>query len=378
MDAFYASVEQLDNPELKGKCVIVGGDSNRGVVSAASYEAREFGVHSAMPIFQAKQKCPQGTYLFPRMNRYKQVSRRVMTVLREFTPLVEPISIDEAYMDISGCGRLHGSPQEIGMGVKSRVHAAVGLTCTVGIAPNKFLSKIASDLDKPDGLTLIEPHQVAGFIKALPIRKVPGVGKAGERSLMRLGIKTLGDINRFPGKTLTARLGKFGARLIALSKGIDTSTVTPHSAHKSVSTERTLSEDTRDFQLLQRYLLRHADSVARQLRKLNVRACTVSLKIKYADFKQITRQVSLPTPIQSANALYAAGRQLLESNPLKKKVRLIGLGASGLTLHRRPQQMDIFDVPSTMDPNWEKVEHALDGIAQKYGRHVIRRGTLKD
>ena len=183
MDAFYASVEQRDRPELKGKCVIVGGRSNRGVVSAASYEARKFGIHSAMPIFQARQKCPRGIFVHPRMDRYKQVSRSIMALLKTFTPLVEVVSIDEAYMDVTGCGRLFGRPEEIGRRIKESVRAAVDLTCSVGIAPNMFLAKVASDMDKPDGLTIIRKKQMVAFIGALVIDKVPGVGKKPARSL---------------------------------------------------------------------------------------------------------------------------------------------------------------------------------------------------
>jgi DNA polymerase-4 len=196
MDAFYASVEQLDNPRLKNKCVIVGGTSNRGVVSAASYEARRFGIHSAMPIYQAKQKCPHGIFVPPRMSRYKAVSKKVMALLRDFSPLVEPVSIDEAYMDITGCQRLFGEPQETAGEIKRQIKETVQLTCSIGVAPNKFLAKIASDLEKPDGLTLILPDRVAEFIDSLPIKKVPGVGKKMYRQLELLRIRTLGDVQR--------------------------------------------------------------------------------------------------------------------------------------------------------------------------------------
>ncbi|MBW2517711.1 MAG: DNA polymerase IV, partial [Deltaproteobacteria bacterium] len=279
MDAFYASVEQLDDPRLKNKCVIVGGTSNRGVVSAASYEARQFGIHSAMPIYQAKQKCPHGIFVPPRMGRYKEVSKRVMALLRDFSPLVEPVSIDEAYLDITGCQRLFGEPQEIAWEIKRKIKETVHLTCSVGVAPNKFLAKIASDMQKPDGLTLILPDRVATFINALPVKKVPGVGKKLLHQLELLGIRTLGDVQRLPEKSLVKHLGKFGKRLRALSSGSDDSLVTPHAPHKSISSERTLAADTRDAKLLKRYLLSQSGEVARQLRQAGLRAKTITIKI---------------------------------------------------------------------------------------------------
>ena len=280
MDAFYASVEQLDDPRLKNKSVIVGGTSNRGVVSAASYEARKFGIHSAMPIYQAKQKCPHGIFVSPRMERYKEVSQKVMALLREFSPLVEPVSIDEAYLDITGCRRLFGEAPEIAREIKRKIKETVHLTCSVGVAPNKFLAKIASDLDKPDGLTLILPHQVPAFIDALSVKKIPGVGKKVFHQLELMGIRTLGDVRRLPEKALIMHLGKFGRRLRALSCGNDDSPVIPHAPHKSISSERTLPADTRDIKLLKRYLLSQSAEVARQLRLAGMRARTITIKLK--------------------------------------------------------------------------------------------------
>ena len=219
MDAFYASVEQLDDPRLKNKCVVVGGTSNRGVVSAASYEARRFGVRSAMPIYQARQKCPHGIFVPPRMDRYQAISKKIMTILRDFSPLVEPVSIDEAYVDITGCQRLFGEPLEIAREIKGKIWDTVNLTCSVGIAPKKFLAKIASDMQKPDGLTMIPADEVAAFVESLPVGKVPGIGNKMHRQLELLGIRALGDVRRLPQKTLLQHLGKFGARLHALACG---------------------------------------------------------------------------------------------------------------------------------------------------------------
>jgi DNA polymerase-4 len=378
MDAFYASVEKLDDPRLKHKCVIVGGTSNRGVVSAASYEARRFGVHSAMPIYQAKQKCPHGVFVPPRMGRYKEVSKKVMALLEEFSPLVEPVSIDEAYMDITGCQRLFGEPQEIAREIKRRIFESVHLTCSIGVAPNKFLAKIASDLEKPDGLTLIMPEQVPQFIESLPIRKVPGVGKKMTRQLEVLGIRTLGDVHRLPEKALLKHLGKFGRRLRALSTGSDASPVTPHTPHKSISSERTLAADTRDVKLLKRYLLSQSAEVARQLRQTGVRAKTIVIKIKNADFKTVTRRTTIAIPTQSSDTIYKAAAQLLDAFKMTQKIRLIGVGTTGFSAVTASVQMGLFEKKETPGDNWEKVDKALDSISRKFGTDVIGRASIKD
>jgi DNA polymerase-4 len=378
MDAFYASVEQLDNPQLKGKCVIVGGTSNRGVVSASSYEARQFGVRSAMPIYQAKQKCPHGIFVPPRMGRYKEVSQKVMALLRDFSPLVEPVSIDEAYMDITGCQRLFGEPQETAWEIKRQIKETVQLTCSIGVAPNKFLAKIASDLEKPDGLTMILPDKVSAFIDALPIKKVPGVGKKMHRQLELLSIRTLGDVQRLPEKTLVKHLGKFGQRLHALSSGTDHSAVTPHASHKSISSERTLAADTRDTKLLKRYLLRQSEDVAKQLRKAGVRAKTITIKIKDADFKQVTRRTTITIPTQSSKTIYRYAERLMDNFKITKKIRLIGVGTSGFSSVTASLQMGLFENNEDTKDEWEKVDKTLDSIGKKFGKDVIGRATLKD
>ncbi len=378
MDAFYASVEQLDDPRLKNKCVIVGGTSNRGVVSAASYEARQFGVRSAMPIYQAKQKCPHGIFVLPRMGRYKEVSKKVMSLLRDFSPLVEPVSIDEAYMDITGCQRLFGEPQELAWEIKRKIKESVNLTCSVGVAPNKFMAKIASDMEKPDGLTLILPDQVQAFIDSLPVRKVPGVGKKMFRQLELLGIRTLGDVQRVPEKSLMKHLGKFGKRLRALSSGSDDSPVRPHTPHKSISSERTLAADTRDVKLLKRYLLNQSAEVARQLRQTGVRAKTVTIKIKDEDFKTVTRRTTIAIPTQSSKTIYKHAEQLMDDYKITKKIRLIGVGSSGFSSVSASVQMGLFDTDEEIKDNWEKIDKALDSISKKFGKDVVGRATLKD
>jgi len=378
MDAFYASVEQLDSPWLKGKCVIVGGRSKRSVVSAASYEARKYGVHSAMPIFQAMGKCPDGIVIPPRMKRYKEVSRKIMALLKTFSPLVEPVSIDEAYVDISGCDRLYGNPEETGFGIKKAIKEELNLTCSVGVAPNKFLAKIASDMDKPDGLYIISPEQVDRFVETLPVQKVPGVGKTTLRQLSRMGIKRLGDVKNYPEETLLKRLGKFGHRLMALSSCEDSSVVQSSRSHKSISTECTFSEDTDDLISLKKILLNQSQEVARDLRHQKVKAKTVTLKIKHSDFKLVTRSHTLTSPTRSSETVYREAVQLLDRYRLKKKVRLIGVGASGFVTSDIPVQQFLFGQEKRNNEDWESVDRAVDTITQKFGKGIIKRATLKD
>jgi len=378
MDAFYASVEQLDNPGLKGKCVIVGGPSKRSVVSAASYEARKYGVRSAMPVFMAKQKCPEGVFVPPRIQRYKGVSKKIMKLLCDFSPLVEPVSIDEAYMDITGGERLLGSPEQVGIHIKEKIREKVKLTCSVGIAPNKFLAKIASDMEKPDGLFIIMPDEAHEFIKSLAINKVPGIGKKTGSLLENLGITTLGDVKKYREKILLSRLGKSGKRLIELSACIDNSPVTPFSQRKSVSTEHTLTEDTRDQTILKKFLLKHSQDVGRELRRLEVKAKTITLKLKQEDFKQITRSTTIDNPTQSSETIYSTACRLLLKYRLKTKIRLIGVGASGFVPSAMPFQMELFEQKEKKGNNWEKVERAIDAIIEKFGEDAVRRAALTE
>ena len=376
MDAFYASVEQLDNPWLRGKCVLVGGMSDRGVVMAASYEARKFGVRSATPVFKAREMCPDAVFIPPRMKRYKEVSDKVMSILRNFSSEVEVVSIDEAYMDVTGSDRLHGDPQKLATLIKKEIKESVQLTCSVGVAPGKFLAKVASDLDKPDGLTVIRPDDVPRFIANLPIQKVPGVGKKTFQGLVSMGISTLGDIKKFPEDLLLDRLGKFGHRLIDLAAGLDHSSVTPDAPHKSVSSERTLAQDTRDKQLLMTHLLQQSEEIARQLRKANVKASTITLKLKHSDFKRISRSKTIAIPTQSSETIYRYAVRLLTDYRLVNKVRLIGIGTSGFKSGRIPVQLDLFDQSIRKDGSWSKIDRTLETITQKFGKDAIKRATL--
>ena len=374
MDAFFASVEQQDHPELRGKPVIIAGRSMRAVVSTASYEARAYGVRSAMPLFKAMRLCPQGIVVRGRMSRYAEVSRRIFSLIDRISPLVEQVSIDEAYIDITGCERLMGSPQAIALSIKKQIRDTVNLTCSIGIAPLKFIAKIASDMNKPDGITLIRPEEVNDFIDHLPIGKVPGVGVSTFSHLEALGIKNLGDIRRLDEKTLKAKLGVHGLRLKQLALGMDTSKVTPASERKSFSTETTLPEDTWDRGLLAHHLLGQADDVARLLRKNAVKARTITLKITFADFRQVTRRHTLQNPTQSAEIIYREALRLFQSENLRARIRLIGLGAAGLMPETHPVQALLFeDRETSRSEKWEKAERAMDSIVDKFGKQTVKR-----
>jgi DNA polymerase-4 len=378
MDAFYAAVEQRDNPQLRGQCVIVGGTSNRGVVSAASYEARAFGIHSAMPMFKARKKCPQGVCLLPRMKRYKEVSEQVMAVLRGFSPLVEPVSIDEAYMDVTGCETLFGTPEQMGKQVKQAVWDAVGLTCSVGIAPLRFLAKIASDIQKPDGLHIIAADQMSAFIDRLPIEKVPGVGRTTRSTLLALGLPTLGAVRSAPQQQLVQRLGKFGHRLVALAHGRDETRVTPLREHKSAGSERTLGHDTHDRSLLKSVLLEQCEDVARELRRLKVKARVVTIKVKFSDFRQITRRATLPVPARASDVLYRQAECLLNGLAMRRAVRLIGVAGSGFVDGRAPVQQALFPSDGQPGGDWERIDRVVDDIQRRFGKHTIHRANVKD
>jgi DNA polymerase-4 len=376
MDAFYASVEQVDHPSLKGKPVIVGGASNRGVVCAASYEARKFGVRSAMPIFQAKQKCPDGIYLPVRMARYQEVSREVMGILAEFSPLVEQVSVDEAYMDMSGIDRVLGSPRKTGLQVKQRIRAVTSLNCSIGIAPNKFLAKIASDLEKPNGLVLIEPDEVLPFIATLPIRKVPGVGEKTVGRLEEIGIHMLGDVQKIEENLLLERTGKFGRRLLDLSKGIDESPVSPYSEPKSISSEETLAKDTDDTNVLKRVLLMQTELVGRRARAKGLMGTTVTLKLKRTDFRQMTRSVTIEEPTSSSNEIYEHIVKLLEGVK-STKFRLVGVGLSNLvSAEDSKRQLSLFQRVDPTKTPWKEAEKAMDAIKKRFGGDAIKRGGL--
>lgn len=379
MDAFYASVEQLDHPELRGKPVIVGGSSNRGVVSAASYEARKFGVRSAMPIFQAKKRCPDGIFVPVRMRRYKEMSNQVMEILESYSPTVEQVSIDEAYLDLTGLERLHGSPEEIARRIKEEIRSVTSLGCSVGIAPNKFLAKVASESNKPDGMTIIPTPDAGEVARNLPVGKVPGVGKKTVDRLGRLKAITLGDLLALPEAELLKAVGKFAYTLLEFAKGTDDSPVVSHTDAKSISSEETFEENTNDFELLRKELLVQAEEVGRRLRKNELKGSTVTLKLRRADFVRITRSITFSEASDSTNTLYGHALRLLEAVDLSENFRLIGIAVSGFAkTQSAAEQLKLFDEESRRDESWREVEKAMDSIKDKFGHEAIKRGTLID
>ncbi len=376
MDAFFAAIEQRDNPSLKGKPVIVAGNSDRGVVSTASYEARKFGIRSAMPVFQAKQNCDHLVIVPGNRKKYQADSRRIMDILFGFSPLVEPVSIDEAYMDIRGCERLFGSPMDMARAVKKTIQAELGLTASVGIAPLKFLSKIASDMNKPDGITLIPPDRVDDFIQTLPVQKMPGIGKTAMNQMQTLQIKTLGDVGKYPLSLLTQKFGRMGQRLMDLSKGIDPSVVSPQSLRKSISSETTLARDIFDFETIKRMILDRSQEVGRELRKKNMTCETVFVKLKFSDFSQLVRQKKTTAPVCSSADIFDEAMVLYKKISLKKKIRLVGVGVSSLKDKNAPVQLLLLQDPGRSKKHWESVDMAVDSISEKFGSHIVKKASL--
>ncbi|WP_187170622.1 DNA polymerase IV [Salidesulfovibrio onnuriiensis] len=372
MDAFFASVEQLDNPELRGKPVAVGGSSDRGVCSAASYEARRFGVRSALSVVKARQLCPELILVPGRMGRYKELSGKVMAVLHEFSPVVEQASVDEAYLDATGLERLFGPIEAIGRMIKERVRAETGLTCSVGAAPIRFLAKIASDLDKPDGLSIIHPHEVHSFLRELPVGKIPGVGKKMREGLKRFGVYRAGDLLRHDRVYWEGRLGKSGGILHDRARGIDPNPVEPVGAAKSCSAENTFHEDTGDRSLLRKWLLAQSERVGADLRRHGYKGRTVTLKVKFSDFRQITRSHSLESPTDNTAAIFDLAVELLEEVDLPRPVRLIGVGVSNFG--DKPRQMSLFEQPAK--PENSKLDRAVDAIREKFGASALTRAEL--
>lgn len=316
MDAFYASVEIMDNPALKDQPVIVGGTGRRGVVSAASYAVRKYGVRSAMPMFMALQKCPQAIVIPPNRDRYISVSREIMAVFQRFTPMLQKVSIDEAYLDMNQSGLLFKDTLEAIMAIKEAVYAKYPLTCSIGAAPVKFLAKVVSDINKPNGYFIVEEAAMMAFIDQLPVEKVPGVGKQSASLLRLLGVTYLGDMCRLPSVIVEQRLGKHGLHLLDLAHGRDVRYLEPSPARKSLGSEHSLLEDTADMELLRAYLLAQSQEVGNAVRAKGLHFSTVTLKIKYSDFASQTRQKTLPHATNSTKVIYDAACELLDSKPL--------------------------------------------------------------
>lgn len=382
LDAFYASVEQLDDPSLRGRPVIVGGTSGRGVVCAASYEARRFGVRSAMPTARARRLCPEGVFRFPRLERYAELSDQVFAIYRRFTPLVEPLSLDEAFLDVSRSRALHGGGREIAQQLRRAVREECGLAVSAGVAEVKLAAKIACDLGKPDGLTEVPPGGVAAFLAPLPVWRLWGVGQVTEAALRTLGVATIGDLQRLSAASLAPAVGGSHAiDLKALAMGEDPREVVPDEEARSVGAEETFAEDLTGREALERELLGQAVRVGRRLRAAGLAGRVVTLKVKYGDFSLITRRVTLDRPTDDDRALFDAARAQLERVDLRRPVRLTGISVSGFAGEEGRGQLGLFAGPAEGPPPREAARRkalnaALDAIAGRFGDEAVVRADL--
>ena len=375
MDAFYAAVEQRDRPELRGTPVIVGGTpEGRGVVSAASYEARTFGVHSAMPASTARRLCPHGNFLRGRMNHYADVSRQIHEVLHRYTPLVEPVALDEAYLDVTGSTRLWGPADEMGREIKRAIRQETGLTASVGVAPNKFLAKLASDLEKPDGFVVITPEAAAEVLGPLPVGRIGGIGKAAARILERLGVRTIAQLRGLPLDVLTSQFGKAGHTLYRLARGEDPRPVVADAQAKSLSAETTFEQDIDDRVALRAWLLNLTELVSRRLRRRGYRGSTVSIKVRFADFRTITRSQSLREPTDRTTEIWQAVCALFEGRVPRTSgpVRLLGVGMTNLHA-RETIQKTLFDDPES--DRLGRLDAAADAIRDRFGVDSLDRAA---
>ncbi len=376
MDAFYASVEILDQPELRGRPVVVGGTSDRSVVSAASYEARKYGIHSAMPLVRARQLCPDGVFLPVRMGRYREISDRIMAIFERFTPLVEPISLDEAFLDVTGSSRLFGSGVEIAVTIKKLINVETGLTGSAGVATSKLLAKIASDLQKPDGLTVVAPGREREFLAPLPISKLWGVGKTTLKDLALLGVTTIGNLAGLPVEILNARFGKSGSYLHRAALGLDERPVVPEREAKSVGHEDTYEEDLLDPARMRRELLSLANRVGARLRRYSLRGRTITLKVKFHDFKLVSRSTTLDEGTDDDLTIFRQVCELLRQTEAgRRPVRLLGISLSNLLQSDAPCQTDLFGA-SRQKARREKLNRAVDDVNRKYGRQALNPAAL--
>jgi DNA polymerase-4 len=374
-DAFYATIEKRDDPSLADKPLIVGG-GQRGVVATACYIARTYGVRSAMPMFEARRLCPHAAVVRPDMAKYARVGREVRALMGELTPLVEPLSIDEAFLDLTGTERLHGmTPAKSLARFAGRVEREIGITVSIGLSQNKFLAKIASDLDKPRGFSLLDLAEAPAFLAPRPITFIWGVGKAMGAALAREGYRIIADLQRAEETELMRRFGTEGLRLARLSRGIDSRSVNPDRETKSVSTETTLERDLADFRALERILWELCDKVSARLKAKELAGATVTLKLKSSDFRLRTRARSLGAPTQLAAKIFAAGRELLTRETSGTKFRLIGIGVSALAEAADADPADLIDERGRRAA---AAEHAVDRLREKFGRAAVIRGIAMD
>ena len=385
MDAFFASIEQLDHPEYKGHPVIVGGLSSRGVVATCSYEARKFGVHSAMPISRAKKLCPDGIYVYPRMDRYKEVSHQIFSIMKEFTPYIEPLSIDEAFLEVSGMSTMYSGPKALGRAIKDRVFEETGLIISAGLAPNKFLAKLASDLDKPDGLVVIPYGREKEILAPLPIKRIWGVGPRTEKILKTGGFHLMRHIQALPDESsLIPLLGNQARRIWELANGIDDRPVETDRKIQSIGAEETYEEDLTDGNAIELEFRYFANRLSKRLRKRNLLGHTVSIKVRYDDFTTVSRQKRLDTPSDHEHVFFETAL-LLWNKLMQDKtsgltfmdppgpIRLLGLTVSGLD-EEVPMQDSLFESPQ--DETEDKLASVLDSLESKFGETAVMSGAL--
>ena len=371
MDAFYASVEQRDNPDLRGKPLVVGGGDNRGVVAAASYEVREFGVRSAMPIAEARRRCPQLIRVAPRMAHYKSVSSQIFAVFNEFTPLVEGLSLDEAFLDVTASRALHGSGPNIAQAIKQAILERTHLTASVGVADNKLVAKIASDLDKPDGVMIVTADNCRSILDPLPVSVIPGIGPQTLARLHAVNIRTVADLRLAPDQSIEAIFGRFSQRTRERAAGIDNRPVVSDREEKSISAEETFDVDLSDRKDMDRVLLALSETTARRLRKSRLQAGTIQIKIRQSDFQTFTRQKSQRPPVNNTDQIYRIAQDLLsawlEENP-DARIRLLGVGSSKLS---PAEQRDLFS--DDEDSTITGVDKAVDSIQDRFGAESLGR-----
>lgn len=376
MDAFYAAVEQRDDPQLRGKPLVVGGGNNRGVVAAASYEAREFGVRSAMPMREANRRCPNLLRVAPRMSHYQSVSKEVFSIFREFTPLVEGLSLDEAFLDVSASIRLLGNEVEIAAEVKKRIRERTSLNASVGVAPNKLVAKIASDLGKPDGLFVVTPETAREILDPLPVRVIPGIGKETLARLKRVSVQTISDLRTASDRELEPIFGRFTQRTRERAAGIDDRAVVSSRADKSISAEETFATDLQQLPEMHRHLLRLSERTAGRLRAKELVAGTVQVKIRQADFTTFTRQRSLRPPGNGTEQVYETARELLRDWLTEypgARIRLLGVGGGDLAKDAQP---DLF-APS-LPAGGTQIDQTVDEIRDRFGDLALGRARSLD
>lgn len=381
MDAFFAAVEVLDHPEWAGKPLVVGSPPDkRGVVSTASYEARKFGLHSAMPSRTAYRLCPQAVFTPVRMARYLDVSSQVMDVFRTFTPMLEQVSVDEAFLDMTGVMRTWKSPQALGLALKNAVRRTTGLTASVGAATNKFLAKLASDYQKPDGLTILPEHldEILAFLAPLPVNRIWGVGKVTEKLLHQAGFRIIGDLQQVSATVLVPVVGSaLAAHIHALARGQDGRKVVTEHETKSISAETTFDEDISDPARLRIYLMELVEQVGRRLRQAGFYATTPFIKIRFDDFQTFTRQETLPHPVCSDRRLLESAVGLFQRQKFDQAVRLIGFGVSGLSTEKMPDhQLPLFPDPALQrDERDARLDITLDRLRERHGERAVVRGS---